>query len=371
MNKTATLALAFLTLFTLNNARANLDLAPPSFATRNSAAIFVDFTKAHYQITYDKSSKTTTVVSTIDFTADQTGYPIFDLVTPVASITLDGISSDSSLTWTPDRVTAVRVLRDQVYPGEHQMVITHRFSQMVKYSKGGVTNFFKIRDFTQRRFLEQYIPSNLEFDQYPMTFELVFKNFKRLNQRFMTNGSIQELAKDHYIIEFPEYYTVSAPFFHTAPRGKWTSRSFTLQSVSGAQIPVKVYKTNFIFNLKKFARKTKAVFNELENDYGAFGHSTIHVYANGLSGGMEHSGATETTLGALDHELFHSYFAKGVMPANGNAGWIDEGYASWRDKGYPRYFEAGFISITWAVNHLMLEPPIAVPTHSDLVSWDI
>jgi hypothetical protein len=32
--------------------------------------------------------------------------------------------------------------------------------------------------------------------------------------------------------------------------------------------------------------------------------------------------------------MFHSYFARGVMPANGNAGWMDEALASWRDKGY-------------------------------------
>ena len=37
---------------------------------------------------------------------------------------------------------------------------------------------------------------------------------------------------------------------------------------------------------------------------------------------------------ALGHELFHSYFARGVMPANGNSGWLDEALASWRDEGY-------------------------------------
>jgi hypothetical protein len=53
-------------------------------------------------------------------------------------------------------------------------------------------------------------------------------------------------------------------------------------------------------------------------------------------GGMEYGGATMTSTGALGHELIHSWFARGVMPANGNAGWIDEAIASWRDNGYPR-----------------------------------
>jgi hypothetical protein len=40
--------------------------------------------------------------------------------------------------------------------------------------------------------------------------------------------------------------------------------------------------------------------------------------------------------------MLHSYFAKGVMPANGNSGWIDEAIASWRDKGYQRTPTPGF-----------------------------
>jgi hypothetical protein len=47
-----------------------------------------------------------------------------------------------------------------------------------------------------------------------------------------------------------------------------------------------------------------------------------------------------TSLGALGHEITHSWFARGVMPANGNAGWIDEAVARWRDRGYPRYSAA-------------------------------
>jgi hypothetical protein len=50
---------------------------------------------------------------------------------------------------------------------------------------------------------------------------------------------------------------------------------------------------------------------------------------------MEYSGATITALSALGHEMFHSYNARAVMPANGNAGWMDEAMARWRDNKYP------------------------------------
>jgi hypothetical protein len=50
---------------------------------------------------------------------------------------------------------------------------------------------------------------------------------------------------------------------------------------------------------------------------------------------MEYSGATITSLKALGHEMMHSYHARGLMPANGNAGWMDEAMARWRDNSYP------------------------------------
>jgi hypothetical protein len=82
-------------------------------------------------------------------------------------------------------------------------------------------------------------------------------------------------------------------------------------------------------NLKKYLA-------ELEGTYGAFAHSTFTAYITDSGGGMEYCGATVTSLGALGHETTHSWFARGMMPANGNAGWIDEAIASWRDDGYPR-----------------------------------
>lgn len=46
---------------------------------------------------------------------------------------------------------------------------------------------------------------------------------------------------------------------------------------------------------------------------------------------MECAGATVTRLAHLEHELNHSYFGRCVMPANGAAGWVDEGIATWID----------------------------------------
>jgi hypothetical protein len=117
---------------------------------------------------------------------------------------------------------------------------------------------------------------------------------------------------------------------------------FTYTSINGREFPVTVYSP-WASRTRKFKAETIRVMKELEADYGPWAHPSFVAYGTmpGL-GGMEHSGATVTSFNALDHEMLHSYFAKGVMPANGNSGWIDEAIASWRDNGYKRLTTPGF-----------------------------
>ncbi len=49
----------------------------------------------------------------------------------------------------------------------------------------------------------------------------------------------------------------------------------------------------------------------------------------GETRGMEYDGATTTSAPALEHEVFHSWFGRGVKPASASDGWIDEAMASW------------------------------------------
>ena len=112
---------------------------------------------------------------------------------------------------------------------------------------------------------------------------------------------------------------------------------FSLKSIDGRDIPAVVYASRSVWGgtpgLEFLKNKAETVFHELESDYGAWPHPVLIVYNAGM-GGMEYCGATMTDSSALGHEMFHSYFARGVMPANGNAGWLDEALASWRDDGY-------------------------------------
>ena len=102
--------------------------------------------------------------------------------------------------------------------------------------------------------------------------------------------------------------------------------------MNGRIIPIILY-SRFSWSLNSAQKETLNVLKELEDRFGVWPHPSLTIYLAG-QGGMEYSGATMTSKSALGHELTHSYFARGVMPINGNAGWIDEAIASWRDSNY-------------------------------------
>jgi len=48
---------------------------------------------------------------------------------------------------------------------------------------------------------------------------------------------------------------------------------------------------------------------------------------------MEYSGATTTSPGALAHETFHSWYARGITPASQADGWWHEAFTTFHDAG--------------------------------------
>lgn len=323
-------------LFT-STAFANLHLAPPDFDTATGKAIFVDFKTARYDITYNVLWKKTKVKSTIKFFSDKEGSPVFDLIPNPKNVKIDGNPVSVLNEVLPDG-TPIRKLDAVVSQGEHTLEMESSFSENVRYHlfSRTVSSAFWIRDLKNRMFLEQYVPSNFEFDQYQIKLNLKFVGTKKAKQDIYTNGKVVSTSPNSFEVTFPEYFTVSCPYLHITPKGQKKRIDFTYKSIDGRDLPVTVY-TSWWSHPKKFKDEAEKIFKELEADYGPWGHDGLVAYETFPgTGGMEHAAATQTSLAALDHEMLHSYFAKGVMPANGNSGWIDEAIASWRDYGYQR-----------------------------------
>lgn len=307
---------------------------PKSFNANGGKAVFADFSEANYYITYDLNQKQASVNAQIKLETNEAGFVIFDSFTAPTSVELDGVNVGSVESKTPDNATTVRMANKMVAAGAHTLSIQLPLTTLVEFGADGVKSAFWTSDLSDRKYLERYMPANFEFDQVKMTFHVNFIGAKT-KQVIYTNGVQTETAANSFKVSYPSYYTSSSIFFHTVPQGAVNELRFSLKSIDGREIPAVVYfaKSSFGSNLERLKAKTTEVFHELEGDYGAFPHPSITVLQAG-SGGMEYCGATMTDFSALGHEMFHSYFARGVMPANGNAGWIDEALASWRDDGY-------------------------------------
>lgn len=306
---------------------------PKSFNVPGGKAIFADFSDATYIISYNLTQKKASVTAQINLETTEAGFPIFDSFEVPTEVAINGEVVSAKETKTPNGETTVRYVSKSLPAGKHYLVVTVPLTTLVEFTEGGVKSAFWTSDLSERKFLERYMPANLEFDQVKMTFLVNFIGGKT-KQIIYTNGTVAE-GTNGFKITYPAYYTASSIFFHTVPQGATSELRFSLRSIDGREIPAVVYfsKSAFGQSLERLKNKTTEIFHELEKDYGAFPHPSLTILQAGM-GGMEYCGATMTDFSALGHELFHSYFARGVMPANGNAGWVDEALASWRDDGY-------------------------------------
>ncbi len=318
-------------------ALATIQQAPPSFTHNQKKVVYVDFTEAEYKVIYDAKNGITSVNTTVIFEQAEEGYPLFDAKTTIKSIEIDGSKTSQTLISSPGNITKVRMVNTKLKAGSHVMTISSSIAQGVQYNLktrnwGNVSSGFFIRDLRDRMLLERYLPTNLEYDSYKMTIDAEVIGTKRHHSVF-ANGKVDQITNNHYRIVYPDYYVSSSIYFHLVPINKFSRLFVNYKSIDGRDIPVTIYSSKKS-NTQKAKTEAWKVVKELEADYGPWPHDQLVIYITGLSGGMEYAGATETSLRSLGHELQHSYFAKGIHPANGNAGWMDEAIASWRDRGH-------------------------------------
>ena len=324
--------------------------APPSFV--NSAGqqvVFVDFTHARYRLEFDAAAAEATAFSEITFKADTRGLAAISMNQPVTSAWLDGHDVTLAAQDSPDAKASFKVLSKPVSPGTHVLTIKSGLTESgprgfpIKWlsDPSRLHCIFSMSDIrTDGGFLEAYLPSNYEFDHFRMSFSVTVKNSPVTHSVF-TNGAVSSLTPGHWDVEFPAFFTSSCPWFHLGPTAEYKSLQDEFSSSDGRSVPIFVYTTSRLqadgLQLERFVQSAKSILGELESDFGPFPHDSVTIFATGEgTGGMEYAGATATRLGSLRHELNHSYFARSITPANGDAGWVDEAIASWGDADYPR-----------------------------------
>lgn len=317
------------------------DGAPPSFEWNGNQVVPVDFYDMDLSLTFDASAKTGHGRAVIRFHAPESGFPLLDMVPDATAINLNGAplrATDLVEINSPDGKTKLRVLNQIVFAFSfNTLEIEYRFpTSQITYTNGGIRLGFFMGDVgsaDQRGFLEKFGPSNLEFDAFALRLSVNVKNASSTHQLF-TNGEVLTQSAENYVVQFPYYFTPSSIYFHLSNQNFESLH----ETYVGTQhsYPVTVYAASASLASRGLTA-AKRVLGELESTYGPFAHDRVVAYITSGGGGMEYCGATITSLSALEHEFTHFWFARGVMPINGNAGWIDEAIASWRDNGYPTH----------------------------------
>jgi hypothetical protein len=320
------------------------------FSTPSGLAVPLDLKSVEMQTRLDVGAQNNSAFAHLAATVKESGQPYFLCDCVVKSISVNGQLVQFERLIDPDQQNSLIMIK-HFYSIADQLEIALDFSlkaSAFSFQTGGVGLLSSMSDLQDGNFFEEFGPTNFEFDQYALRWQVDILNSTSPHQLF-TNGASSystDVSTQSWTIDFPSYFTSSSPFVHLTNRSDLVVKKFEV-ALKEKNLPVTVYgSSSSLVNQASVA--LPSYFSELENDYGSYAHDSFVALITSSGGGMEYAGATITSFGALDHELTHSWFARGVMPADGRSGWIDEAVASWRDYGYsraPNYNQRSFTNL--------------------------
>lgn len=317
----------------IGSGEPNPALLGRSFQYGGKTRVPADFQEMDLSLDFDVNAGVATGNARIRFRATEDGYPVFLMTPSITSAALNGREIAIEAISDPDRVTSLRSIDQAMKKGEERILeLEYRMpASEVSFRSTGVGFISSMADIDSGNFFEAYGPANIEADQYKMNMQVSLTGAVN-SHRIFANGEVTEVGTNAWRIDYPAYFNTSAFYLHVTDTQLYVRE--TVYRGLEKDIPVTIYSQSSASTESAFSQ-VQGLFRELEATYGPYLHDSFIAYISG-SGGMEHAGATITSVSALGHELTHSWFARGVMPADGRAGWIDEAVASWRDNGYVR-----------------------------------
>lgn len=322
---------------TLSNLPANYrpnNLNSKTFINNNKTFSPADIQQQDLQLTFDVQTQKAKAHSVLLIKQNESSFTYFQMGPPVQSISVDGTSVTTSLVNDPDGIGKTFVSPNQILDaGVHTLILDYDLpTSAFSFQNGGIGLLTDMSDLPAAHFFEAWAPAGFEEDAFELHLHLqILNSTSTAAHQLFTNGTSTPISTTEWQIDFPKYFTTSSIYFHLTNK-LLVQESFTIQ---GAQqiTPVTIYSTDsdLVAQAKELV---PLLFKELESTYGPYPHPQFLAYIHSGGGGMEYSGATITAIGALGHELFHSWFGRGWQPAEGRSGWIDEAFASWRDYNY-------------------------------------
>ena len=307
-------------------------------------AVTVDVTEIAAWLRFDCATQQASQRSSVRFVnGPDAGRPALDLRQYVEAIRLDGADLGAEAWPVTDLGggpgAGMRVLETVVEPSSTHLLevegpldTPHAEGAVpIGWRNRGVRFDLWMSDLRPGRYLESSIPAPLCHDRFALTVHLEIAGTDRPHV-VIANGAVRQEGEGIWRIEYPPTFTSLSPMLVVAPVDEIEQRSTTVE-VAGRPAPLRVRTAKLAEVDADLAACEDDVVGWVTHNaarYGPWAHGdamTVVVWGPGR--GMEYDGATTASVGALEHEVFHSWFGRGVKPASASDGWIDEAFTSW------------------------------------------
>ena len=319
--------------------------APQPVMVDGALAVPIDVLELRAGFVIDVGAQATEATATLRFTIAEAGRPIFDLrQAEIGEAMLDGEMIDPSLM--PERDLGggegaqMRVLGVELPAcSEHTLELRYPVTTLVgfaapppEFAEDGVLWDFGFSDLAPRMYMEQWLPANLIHDRHPIALTVEVLGAPE-EQRLISNGAVEELGEHRWAIDFKEYSTAMSPMLVVVPASRIESSSQMVMAEDGPAVAVELHRSittpESSAELHALLEGAFAAFSASTGEY-AYARFTAYVAANK---GMEYDGGTTSTVYALGHEMFHSWYGRGARPMHARDGWIDEAWDVWNTEG--------------------------------------
>lgn len=332
-------------------AHTNFHLAPPAKVVDGLAAVPIDIQSIDGTFVFDAATSAAEADITIEFIAGTSnGCPVFDLRQTITEAWLDGAAltlaqaahhdfggganAELRIIEIPVVAGSAHVLRVRYALGPPQASSAGSYPPNLSWSAGPRLVFnFGFTDLGGGRYLEAWLPCNLTYDQFALSVDISVTN-TALDHSVITNATVTTLGTNHWQLEWPPTITALSPLLEIRATDsvEYLSGSVSLP-VSGTTVTIDVWKlSGGPANLVTQLANIQGFLADNENDVGPYLHGNRFVAFFNV-GGMEYDGATTTATSALRHEVFHSWWGRGIKPALPRDGWWDEAWTVYKVAG--------------------------------------
>ncbi len=324
-------------------------LAPPPLQVDGLTGVPIDVVDLQASLLLDAAAKTASATATLSFITLGEGFPLFDLrQREVLKAWLDGKPLDPRQL-APHAVSAqcgsMRILEVSLPAGSrHDLKLEYAVgtpdapqAQGLLWREGGVLWDTFFSDLNQGRYLESWFPANLIYDQHPLTLTLDLAGAGQPH-RLLTNAAVEARGEHAWTLRFPPTFAAFSHLIVLVPAAEVDVAEATVKLKAGRAVRVEVLaRKEAAVDAAQVAAQTGAIIQKYDEAAGKWAHTSycpVYIWTGGRS--MEYDGGTTTALGALEHEMFHSWYGRGVKPASQNDGWWDEAWNMYVTSGFRR-----------------------------------